>query len=469
MTEQGTAPQVSTVPSSLPSTCVVQLRYATLPYFLRLIAVHYWFAVYDPAARQWHRWEVWQTKDAGGKSIGHVHCDLRHPDCGVGGGTYRLAAEWSGSAAQAICSVLQNAQDYPYWDRYRAWPGPNSNTFVAWVLRQAGLHHWFDPRAIGKDYWGLLGMRLSSGPTSAQKDGATMHGRIRCLIHAITGLVLIASAAQATTHEFYKGKTIRVIVSATAGGGFDTYSRAIARHMGKHIPGHPSLMVENMTGAGGFIAANYVYKVAKSDGLTIGNFAGGLIWQQLLGSPGVEFDARKFEYVGVPVQDHVACAFTKASGITRMETWMAAKTPVKLGATGPGTNTYDTPKVLTAALGLPIQVVAGYRGTTEIRLAADGGELAGADSPGEDHADSRESADAIDPMADLCGSLCREECPPGSRHRPGVWCTGVDDGAVGLAKASPAAGACAGSPGGKPALPGDRQLWAELAGQEGGG
>jgi tripartite-type tricarboxylate transporter receptor subunit TctC len=205
-----------------------------------------------------------------------------------------------------------------------------------------------------------------------------MHGRIRLLIGTILGCVLMASAAQATTHEFYKGKTIRIIVSAAAGGGFDTYSRTIARHMGKHIPGSPNLIVENMTGAGGIIAANYVYKVAKPDGLTIGNFAGGLVSQQLMGNPGIEFDARKFEWLGVPVKDHIACAFTKASGITSLDAWMAAKTPVKLGATGPGTNTYDTPKVLTAALGLPIQVVAGYRGTAEIRLAADGGELAGA-------------------------------------------------------------------------------------------
>lgn len=204
-----------------------------------------------------------------------------------------------------------------------------------------------------------------------------MHGRIRSFIGAIMGLLLVASVAQATTHEFYKGKTIRIIVSAAAGGGFDTYSRTLARHMGKYLPGRPNIIVENMTGAGGLIAANYVYKVAKPDGLTIGNFAGGLISQQLLGNPGIEFDARKFEWIGVPVKDNVACAFTKASGITSVETWMAAKTPVKVGATGPGTNTFDTPKVLMAALGLPIQVVAGYRGTAEIRLAADSGELAG--------------------------------------------------------------------------------------------
>jgi tripartite-type tricarboxylate transporter receptor subunit TctC len=204
-----------------------------------------------------------------------------------------------------------------------------------------------------------------------------MHARVGCVIGAFVALAMLASAAQATTHEFYKGKTIRLIVSAAAGGGFDTYSRAIARHMGKHIPGNPTIIVENMTGAGGIIAANYVYKVAKPDGLTIGNFAGGLVSQQLLGNPGIEFDARKFEWLGVPVKDNIVCALTKASGITSLQAWQAAKAPVKLGATGPGTNTYDTPKVLMAALGLPIHLVAGYRGTAEIRLAADSGELAG--------------------------------------------------------------------------------------------
>ena len=170
MTGQGTAPQAAIAPSILPSTCVVQLRYATLPHFLKAIAVHYWFAVFDPASRQWHRWEVWQAKDAGGKSMGHVHCDLRHPDCGVGGGAYRLGAEWGGSAAWAIYSVLNNARDYPHRDRYRAWPGPNSNTFVAWVLRQAGLHHAFDPRAVGKDYVGLHGMWRSARRAGVQLE-----------------------------------------------------------------------------------------------------------------------------------------------------------------------------------------------------------------------------------------------------------------------------------------------------------
>jgi Protein of unknown function (DUF3750) len=178
MTAPTTEPQGGTAPSALPSTCVVQLRYATLPHFLGAIAVHYWFAVFDPASRQWQRWEVWQAKDAGGKSYGHVHCDLRHPDCGVGGGAYRLAAEWSGSAARAICTVFEKVEEYPHRDRYRAWPGPNSNTFAVWVLRQAGLHHTLDPRAIGKDYMGLLGMRLASRPTYAQLETPVLGVRL---------------------------------------------------------------------------------------------------------------------------------------------------------------------------------------------------------------------------------------------------------------------------------------------------
>ena len=166
----GTGHQGCAASSVRPMTCVVQLRYATLPRFLRAMAVHYWFAVFEVNSRRWHRWEVWQTKNAGGQSIGHIHCNRRHPDCGVGGGAYRLAAEWDGGAAQEICAVLAKAGNYPHWNRYRAWPGPNSNTFVAWVLREAGLHYSLDPRAIGKDYMGLLGMRRSSRPPCAQLE-----------------------------------------------------------------------------------------------------------------------------------------------------------------------------------------------------------------------------------------------------------------------------------------------------------
>jgi Protein of unknown function (DUF3750) len=164
----GTGLQSGTRSAGFPSPCAVQLWYATLPRLLRPIAVHYWFAVLETFSQRWQRWEVWQAENAGGKSLGYVHCDRRHPACGVGGGPSRLAVAWDGSAAQSICAVLAKAQEYPHWNRYRAWPGPNSNTFVAWVLRQAGLHYGLDPRAIGKDYMGLYGVRGCSRPLSAE-------------------------------------------------------------------------------------------------------------------------------------------------------------------------------------------------------------------------------------------------------------------------------------------------------------
>jgi tripartite-type tricarboxylate transporter receptor subunit TctC len=185
-------------------------------------------------------------------------------------------------------------------------------------------------------------------------------------------------ATGATADDFYKGKTIRIVVGFSAGGGFDTYARAIARHMAKHIPGEPAIVVENMTGAGSLIAANHVYKVAKPDGLTIGHFIGGLFLGQVLGQKGIEFDARKFEFIGAPITDHVVCAMTKASGMTSVEKWMASKTPVKMGGIAPGTSTPDNAtRIFKVALGLPIQLVTGYKGTADVRLAAESGEIAG--------------------------------------------------------------------------------------------
>lgn len=201
--------------------------------------------------------------------------------------------------------------------------------------------------------------------------------RIWLLLLAL-GLGLLTGKPAASQDAFYRGKTIRIIVGFAAGGGFDTYSRVIARHMGRHIPANPTIIVENMTGAGSLIAANHVFNRAAPDGLTIGHFIGGLFLGQVLGQKGIEFDARKFEYIGAPVKDHVVCALTKASGITSVEKWMAAKTPVKMGGTAPGNSTPDNAtRVLKAALGLPIQLVTGYKGTSQIRLAAESGELGG--------------------------------------------------------------------------------------------
>jgi tripartite-type tricarboxylate transporter receptor subunit TctC len=177
--------------------------------------------------------------------------------------------------------------------------------------------------------------------------------------------------------SFYEGKTIRIIVGTSPGGGYDTYTRLIARHFSKYIPGNPSIIVDNMPGAGGLLSANHLFKVAKPDGLTIGHFVGGQFLQQLLAKPGIEFDALKFEYVGVPAQDDFVFGVAKTTGVTSVEQWLVSKTVVKFGAIAAGDGTYDVPKVAEVALGLPIQVVSGYKGTAPIRLAFSSGEVGG--------------------------------------------------------------------------------------------
>ena len=184
----------------------------------------------------------------------------------------------------------------------------------------------------------------------------------------------------ATAHgaaSFYAGKAIRIIVGTAPGGGYDTYTRLLARHFGKHIPGNPIVIVDNMPGAGGLLAANHMYRVAKPDGLTVGHFVGGQFLQQLLGRPGIEFDARRFEYIGVPAQDNFVFTIAKTAGIATMEQWIGAKTPIKFGAIAPGDGTYDIPKVVEATLGVPIQIVSGYKGTAPIRLAFNSNEVTG--------------------------------------------------------------------------------------------
>ena len=176
---------------------------------------------------------------------------------------------------------------------------------------------------------------------------------------------------------FYEGKTIRVIVGLAAGGGYDVYARTIARHLGKHIPGNPSISVENMTGAGSLISANHIYKVAKPDGLTIAHFIGGLFLHQLLGKAGIEFDAPKFEFVGTPMQDNFVLGVAKSTGVTDVEKWLASKQVVKFGGIASGTGSDDVPNILKATIGLPLQLVTGYKGTSEIRLAFNGGEVSG--------------------------------------------------------------------------------------------
>ena len=134
-----------------------------------------------------------------------------------------------------------------------------------------------------------------------------MNPIVHFMIAAAVSLSLFTDILYAAQPAF-EGKTIRIVVGFSAGGGFDTCFRAIARHMSKHIAGNPTIIVENMTGAGSIVAANHLYRVGKPDGLTIGNFHGFQVLNQVLGAPGIQSDARKLEWLGVPVRDTGACA-----------------------------------------------------------------------------------------------------------------------------------------------------------------
>jgi len=186
-----------------------------------------------------------------------------------------------------------------------------------------------------------------------------------------------ASQAVHAQTNFFEGKTIRLIVGFTAGGGYDAYTRTIGRHMGKHVPSNPAIIVENMPGAGSMISANYIYKAAKPDGLTIGHFIGGLFLQQLLAKPGIEFDAAKFNYVGVPAQDNFVLGIAKSTGIVDVDPWLASKQVIKFGGVASGSGSDDIPNILKATIGLPIQLVSGYKGTADVRLAFNSGEVSG--------------------------------------------------------------------------------------------
>src|SRR6266581_3682183 len=189
--------------------------------------------------------------------------------------------------------------------------------------------------------------------------------------------VLLVSARAASVEDFYKGKTIQFVVGGTAGGGYDTYTRLIARHFPQYVPGKPSTVVQNMPGAAMLIAANYTFNSAPRDGTVIGHWSGPLILQHMMGNPAVQFEGRKFGWLGMPTSDSLVCILTERSGIKTAEEWRKAKTRVKLGAIGPGTSGTDDTKLLAAATGFPIQLIEGYKGTADIRIAAETGEVDG--------------------------------------------------------------------------------------------
>ena len=146
-----------------------------------------------------------------------------------------------------------------------------------------------------------------------------MKNRTLVLTLAAAGLLVVGNASAVPANDFYASKTIRVAVGFAAGGGYDTYARAVTRHMGKHIPGNPSFVVENMDGAGSLIAANYTYNKAERDGTFIGVWNGAFVLYQALGDKAVRLDARKLNWIGAPVKGSPGCNIMAFTGLKTMD------------------------------------------------------------------------------------------------------------------------------------------------------
>jgi tripartite-type tricarboxylate transporter receptor subunit TctC len=194
--------------------------------------------------------------------------------------------------------------------------------------------------------------------------------RNRWLIGGMFGIVLLALAIRtAGANEFYQGKTIRFVVGFAPGGGYDLSARIVGRHIGKHIPGNPTIVVENMTGAGSLIAANYTYNSAKPDGLFVGIWNSAYVLRQALGDKAVRFDGRKLGWIGAPTKGTPFCSIMANTGLKSLKDVVAANREIKMGSTGPGSTYDDLPQILNRTLGTKFKVISGYEGTGPILVA----------------------------------------------------------------------------------------------------
>jgi tripartite-type tricarboxylate transporter receptor subunit TctC len=201
--------------------------------------------------------------------------------------------------------------------------------------------------------------------------------KISLSLFVLLGLCLIAARPPAGAEDFYQGKTIHFIVGAAPGGGYDTYTRTIARHIGKHIPGHPTTVVQNMTGAGTLIAAHHLYHKAEPDGLTLGAWNSGQVLRQALDDRAVKFKADKFGWIGAPVRGMPSCGLMGYTGVKTLDDVLKSKKRLKIGSTRAGTTTDDLPRLLNLTLGTQLDVIPGFTGTSRIRIAMQKREIDG--------------------------------------------------------------------------------------------
>jgi tripartite-type tricarboxylate transporter receptor subunit TctC len=197
----------------------------------------------------------------------------------------------------------------------------------------------------------------------------------RVLFAVWSALVLYGSAYAGTTDTFYQDKTITLVIAFSPGGGYDLYARLLARYMGKHIPGNPTIVPQNMPGAGTLKAAKYLYEIAPKDGTVFGIFSRSMPLGPVLGLAGADFDSRKFTWFGSMAKDVTLCVTSNASGI---KTWDdALKKDFTLGGEGRGSDPDIFANVVSTVFHAKDKLVTGFPGTADIILAVQRGELSG--------------------------------------------------------------------------------------------
>jgi len=189
-------------------------------------------------------------------------------------------------------------------------------------------------------------------------------------------LFLLPAAAPAQSPaEFYKGKNVDLYIGYSVGGGYDVYARMVARHIGKHIPGNPTIVPKNMEGAGSLRLVNWLYNVAPKDGSAFAIIGRGTAFNPILGIPGAQFEGPKFTWIGSANDEVSVCATWHTSGVTKFDELMAKE--IAVGGTGASDDTVQFPRVLNGVLGTKMKIVSGYPGGNDAVLAMERGEVHG--------------------------------------------------------------------------------------------
>ena len=196
----------------------------------------------------------------------------------------------------------------------------------------------------------------------------------RAVIITVLFASLSASIAFAqTVADFYRGKSIELDINTSVGGGYDLYARMVARHMGKHIPGNPTILPKNMEGGGGMRLANWLYNVASKDGTVLGALARATAFEPLLGNKSAQYDGTKFNYLGSANDEVSVCVACYTSGVKTFED--ARQMQLVVGSTGVADDTYQYPALLNHIFGAKFKMIPGYPGGNEINLAMERGEV----------------------------------------------------------------------------------------------